>query len=214
VRPRPAGASFLTALLSLKGLLVSLIGLLLIGGVFFASVVHLKNQARWIVRDTLPGLTHAGEANASLGQAFNRTLMFLMIDNADQRSELKKQIESFSRVTTEHLQAYKSQIYSQEDLNRFQEVLKRRLEYMQVRQRTLGLMENHKKQEALNLYQNRLFPAYSRYKEAADKLFEYNIRQGQSRGQAIMIVCTVTQFVVAVVGVGIFLIGFLMGISR
>ncbi len=37
------------------------------------------------------------------------------------------------------------------------------------------------------------------------------MRQGKERGQAIMRVCTVTQWVVAGIGVFIFIIGFLIG---
>ena len=55
---------------------------------------------------------------------------------------------------------------------------------------------------------------YQRYKEAGDRLFEYNMRQGKERGQAIMRVCTATQWVVAGIGVAIFILGFVIGLFK
>ncbi len=64
------------------------------------------------------------------------------------------------------------------------------------------------------MYQRELVPAYMRCKEGADKLFDYNMLQGRSRGERIMTVCTVTQFVVAGIGIFIFVVGFTMGMFK
>jgi len=93
-------------------------------------------------------------------------------------------------------------------------LIKRRGEYFQVRERALALAEGNQRREAVALYRNELLPAFHRYKDAGDKLFEYNVREGQSRGHAILTVCTVTQFAVAGAGVLIFVTGFLAGRSR
>src|SRR4029077_9319461 len=63
-------AVLLSRLLSFRGLAVTGLGLFLIGALGFFSVSRLKDDARSIVNDTLPGLSYAGEANSSLAQAF------------------------------------------------------------------------------------------------------------------------------------------------
>jgi hypothetical protein len=201
-------------LLSLRGLAVSLFGLLLVGATGFVSVGHLKQQAGEIVNDTLPGLTYAGEANACLAQAFNRTLIFLITDDPAQRAVAEKDIEVYSARTTFYLAAYDRQIYEAPDRANFLEMQRRRAEYARVRDQTVSLAKQNKKAEAIACCKTQLLPAYSRYKDAGDKLFEYNIREGRTRGRTIMQVCTVTQFVVGGIGILIFLAGFMIGISR
>ena len=85
---------------------------------------------------------------------------------------------------------------------------------MKLREKMFALAENGQRPEAIALCKNELLPAYHRYKEAGDKLFEYNMRQGKDRGETIMRLCTVTQFVVAGIGMLIFILGFLIGMSR
>jgi len=187
----------------------------LIATLGFLSMGHLKKQARAITDDTLPGLSFAGAANATLAQAFNRTLMLLLSDNPQQRAQLQKEIESFSQKTTAYLEAYKQQsINSSEDREQYNELLKRRAEYFRVREKTLALATMNKRREAVALYNAELAPAYQRYKEAGDKLFAYNAQQGQDRSRSILEGCTITQIVVTAVGLLVFVIGFAFGTSR
>src|SRR5437762_6747643 len=90
-----------------KGILLAIGVLLLVGALEFFTVSHLKHNAKLIVKDTLPGLSLAGEANASLAQAFNRSLMILMTDSAEKRAQLRNEVELFSYGTTAALNSYK-----------------------------------------------------------------------------------------------------------
>jgi hypothetical protein len=187
--------------------------LLLIGAVGFLSVGHLRKLANEIVTDTLPGLSYAGEANASLAQAFNRSLLLMMTDSPERRAELRAEIEHYSTLTN-YLAAYKSQIYARDDQALFDTLIQRRVEYLTIRERTFALAESNQRQQALELCQTALFPAYQRYKEAGDKLFEYNMREGTERGRTIMDVCTNTRIVVAGIGIFIFIAGFFIGMFK
>jgi glycosyltransferase involved in cell wall biosynthesis len=199
---------------SVRGMLISVIGLLVIGMLGFASLRHLKGEAGRIVKDTLPGLSYAGEANSSLAQAFNRTLLLLMTDDARQREDLRLQIAQFSSQTTAYLEAYKGQIFTLEDQQRYEELMRRRAEYFRVRAATIGLAEQNNRAGVFDHLQRELLPAYQKYKEAGDKLFEYNMREGNSRGLNIMRVCTYTQWIVAGIAIVIFVIGFFIGVAR
>ena len=61
---------------------------------------------------------------------------------------------------------------------------------------------------------NSLLPAYDRYKDAGELVLKYNLERGQFRGGRIMKVFSLTQLAVAVIGVGIFLAGFFLGLFR
>ncbi len=199
---------------SFKGLTVGAAVLLLIGALGFLPVSYLKNQAGQIVKDTLPGLSYAGEVNANMAKAFSRTLLLLLTDNAKQRAQIQKEIESFTQVTTLRLDAYKKQIFTREDQALFDKVLERRAEYLAIRDRATALVESDHRQEGIAVYKAELLPAYGRYNEACDNLFGYNMRQGESRGQTIMTVCTVAEFVVAGIAILLFVLGFLFGLFK
>src|SRR5439155_1821586 len=125
--------TLLHGVLSLKGLVVSFVGLVLIAALGFLSVGHLKKEADDIVNDTLPGLSHAGEANLNLAQAFNRTLLLLMTDDVEQRSKLRKEIESASQRTTSHLGEFKSGMLSPTERKLLSDLIKRRTDYLRIR---------------------------------------------------------------------------------
>jgi glycosyltransferase involved in cell wall biosynthesis len=213
-----AGMGGMTSLMhgvfSLRGLAAAMLGILLIGGAGFLSVGRLKTDARQIVSDTLPGLSSAGEANASLAQAFNRTLLLLMADSPERRARLREEVEAFSQATMYHMEGYRRQIYQPTDQLQFDRLLKRRGEYLDIRRRVLDLAENNQRAEALALCEKELLPAYAQYKQAGDKLFEFNMHEGEVRGRNIMKVCTVTQFVVAAIGILIFILGFVIGLFK
>jgi hypothetical protein len=196
------------------GLALGAVGLLLIGVVGFLIVGHLKNQARQIVQDTLPGISYAGEVNANLAQTFSRTLLLLLVDTPGQHAQAQQDIESFTQATALCLDGYQNQIYTREDQALFDKLLQLRAEYLAVRGQTIALIESNQPQEARALAKAKLVPAYGRYQEGGDKLFEYNVRQGNSRGHTIMSVCTLAQIVVAALVVIVFALGFWTGLFK
>ena len=200
-------------LISFRGTVVAAIILVLIGALGFLSLDHLKHQANLIVNDTLPGLSYAGEANAYIVDA-SRTLLFVMDKDPQKRQEILEQIDTFSTRTTKYLTLYRQSIYGDEDWTNFQALIRERARYIQVRQRILNLASQGKENEAMVVYNESLLPIHKSVKDAADKLFEYNMRQGEARGKRIMAFCTVTQIVLGVASVLIFVIGFFLGLFK
>ena len=187
--------------------------LLLIGMLGFLSLNHLKHQANLIVNDTLPGLSYAGEANAYIVDA-SRTLLYVMDKDPQKRQEILQQIDAFGARTTKYLTLYRQSIYGDEDWTNFEALIRERDRYIQVRQRILSLANQGKENEALVVYNESLLPIHKSVKEAGDRLFEYNMRQGEARGQKIMAFCTVTQIILGVASVLIFIIGFFLGLFK
>jgi methyl-accepting chemotaxis protein len=188
--------------------------LVLVGALGFMSLSHLKQEASLIVRDTLPSLSYAGEANTSASGAFNRTLTFLLAENAEQRAQFRKDIASRNQATSRSLEAYKREPFSSGEQALYDQVLKRRTEYLQLRERIFELADRNQRTQAIDLCNRELIPAYTQYRDSLTQLFEFNVREGQHRGETIMRVCTITQWVVAGIGVLIFAIGFLIGLFR
>jgi methyl-accepting chemotaxis protein len=199
--------------LLLKIFFSSCVILFLAGGLGYISVSGLKRNARSIVEDTLPGLSYAGAANAYLADA-SRTLMVIITDDSKRQIELRDEINALSQRTTGYLAEYSKAVYSDEDRTNFQALVSQRQDYIKVRNQIIELAMTGKKSEALALYEEKLVPAHKSVKQAADKIFDYNMREGQERGRRIMHLCIVTQIGVALLSVVIFLIGFFLGLFK
>jgi hypothetical protein len=130
--------NLLHSMFSMKAMGVSLLGLILIGMLGFLSVGHLKKQAWAIVFDTMPGLFAAGQANASLAQGFNRTLLALQTDSPEQRAQLRKEITELTEETATNLDAYKASIFESEDQLMFDRLVECRLNYIGIREKALA----------------------------------------------------------------------------
>jgi hypothetical protein len=191
----------------------SFIILLLAGGLGYLSVSRLKRNAELIVNDTLPGLSFGGQINAYLADA-SRTLLFIITDDPVRRQEIRQEMETLSQRTTGYLEEYKKSIFEPEDRANFQALLNERAAYIQIRERVIELASAGRKNEALAVYNEAMVPAHKLVKSAGDKVFEYNMRQGEARGRRIMEICTATQIVVAVVSVVMFLAGFFIGLFK
>ena len=201
-------------LFSLKGSVVASTVLLLVALIGFLSLSHLKNQANAIVNDTLPGLSYSGAANAYIVDSA-RTLLYITVKDAEERSKLRAEMGLLGARTTRYLILYKSTIYENEDRTNFEHLIELRAKYIQVRNQVLDLANKGKEQEALAAYNNLLMPVHDQVKKTADPSFlQYNMHQGQDRGKAIMSFCSITQIVIASAGVLIFVIGFLIGLFK
>ena len=205
----------LQAIWSPKGVLLTIVSLFLIGALGFSSVTYLERQARLIVNDTLPGLSYAGEANANLSEGFNRTALCLMSENPEERARYRKEIEEFNQRTTGYLEQYSHSIFDEKhDRQLYDTLLERRQKYLELRKQILDLIDNNRQSEASTLWKTSLLPAYKQYKESGEALLGYNLRLGQVRGESIMRYCLLTQFLVAIIGIVLFMVGFIAGIFR
>lgn len=206
--------NILQRMFPIRGLAISAVILFLIGAAGFLSVNHLKADAQLIVEDTLPGLSDAGAANASISESFNRILLSLMAETPEERLRYRKELNDFSQRTTESLDAYGNAIFSGDDRVNYKHALELRKTYQGIREQILTLIDNQKQAEALSLYNNSLVPAYRDYKAAVESLLEYNTRQSKTRGEGILKICTGTQYAVAGIGILLFVVGFIIGLFK
>ena len=206
--------NLMNRLFPIKGLAISAAILFIIGMAGFLSVNHLKRNAELIVQDTLPGLSDAGAANSSLAEAFNRTLLLLMSENPVERVEYRKELDHFSKQTTQSLAVYERAVFAPEERDIYNQLLERRQKYLSTRQEVLGLMDQHRDAEALALCNRSMLPAYLEYKTVAEDLLKFDAQQGRMRGEIILRICTATQYGVAGIGVLLFVVGFMIGLFK
>ncbi|HEV2209661.1 MAG TPA: glycosyltransferase [Verrucomicrobiae bacterium] len=200
--------------LSVRGLLVACMTLVVIGALGFASLGQLKHQAQDIVVDTLPGLSYAGEINANLSQAFNRSMLMALSQDSQERARWRQELDGYTKQTTRWLEQYRTQIFDPTDQRLFENVLRCREQYLGIRNHFFELLTNNQTSEVSLVIKNDLLPAYEQYVHASDRLFRYNMEQGQQRGKGIMRLCSVTQVIVAIIGIMVFAAGFLSGLFK
>ena len=210
---RDGTPSLLRRMFSLKGLTAGLVLLLLVGAIEFLSLSRLKQVAGEIVNDTMPGLAYAGGANAYLADAY-RTLLFIDTTDAAARAEIRQQMDTLAARTSDYLSKYHSSIFTSEDEANFQALLKLREAYQANRSKILDLASSGKTAEATLAFHQTLIPMQSDLKKAGEKLLAYNMREGEERGRSIMRICTVTQIFVALMGISIFILGFVLGFFK
>lgn len=187
----------------------AIIALVVIGAVGFFTVDQIKTESTKIVDNTLPGLTCAGQINAYQAENFIRTLLVINADNAADRGVYLREVDDTSRVVDENIAEYQRLIHTDEDLRIFNKLIADRNEYQRVRKQAFELAEHDQRDQALALLKASLWPAYKVYTQTGDELFNYNIQQGDLRGRSILGVCNTTRILVAIIGISIFIGGFL-----
>jgi hypothetical protein len=121
-------------------------------------------------------------------------------------------MDAFSRNTTAALNNYEQAIHDPRDRRMFNDLTERRKQYLVIRENISALLKENRRSEADAMCKKELLPAYESYKASGEALLELNMRDGQTQGRTIMTICTATQFMVAAVGVGLFVIGFILGL--
>ncbi len=193
---------------TLKPVIIGVVVLLAIGGTGFFMVWRLNNDAAGIVDDSLPGLVYGGQINSELSENFARTLLAVNSGSPEERALYLKKISEGSVRVNESMDRYQEAIFEKEDRDLFDHLVALRGNYRAIRQRVFDLVGEDKQKEALQLFAAELLPAYAAQKEAGEALFEYNVKQGQSRGRRIETACQTTEWIVAILCAGIFLGGF------
>lgn len=200
-------------MVSLRGLAATLIMLLLIGMLGFVSLSRLKSVAKDISQDTLPALSLAGQANAYLADA-SRVVLYILEAEPARRAEIRQEIDILSARTTSYLEDYRAAIHSPQKQSLYNALVSERQDYIQTRNRILELAATGQQTEALQQFQDVLLPKHRRIKAAGDDLINFDIREGEARSKEIMHSCTLTQILVAAIGVLVFIFGFIIGLFR
>ncbi len=201
-------------LFPIRGLAVASICLFIIGAAGFFSLEYLKMNTRLIVDDTLAGLSDSSLANANLVESFNCTVLVIMADSFADRERYRRECEAHTQQVNFSIAAYSRSVFTSEDLANYDELLRCRRAYQEIRQHIFKLLENRQEAKARELFKASLVPAYRQYKVTAERVMKYNADEGKARGNLILRICTLTQFVIAGAGIALFVLGFLLGLFK
>jgi chemoreceptor-like protein with four helix bundle sensory module len=209
VRDTVESAKALRRLQRLKPVIIGVVVLLIIAGTGFFIVWRLKTVAAGIVDDTLPELVYAGQINSELSENFAITLQVMNSNSPEEQYEyLKKISEGKARVGQGMDRYRRASRFEGEDRELFARLVTTREKYKAIRQRVFDLVKEGKQKDAWQLFESELRPAYTAQKAAGQALFDYNVNEGQSRGRRIENGCQQTEWVMAILCVGMFLGGF------
>jgi hypothetical protein len=201
-------------LFPIRGFAMAAMLFLAIGVAGYLSVEYAKRKAHLVVEDTLAGLRDSSQADAALVQAFNSTLLMVMADTPEERIRFCHQCALYDAQVNDSVTSYVRSIFTGEDRCNYNQLLELRKRYAAVEKKTHGLVIQQQSAEAMRVVHAELVPAYRDYKAAADRVMKYNADEGQTRGKAIMEICTVTQYVIAGAGIVLFMTGFAMGVFK
>ena len=204
----------MTFLESFKSAVVTLAVLFLVGTLCFFAMSRVKSQADWLVKDTLTGLSYAGELNSSLIESFNRLLLAVNAASPSERDGLLQEMDTFNRHTAEYIDKYEKSIYLDEDRKGFENFLARHRNYQKIKMEVLRLAAENQSAGALALLKSSLLPAFRESTGTAELLFDYNVKAGKLRGQEILLSCRRTQFLFAIIGSVSFASGFAVAIVK
>jgi hypothetical protein len=192
----------------LKPVIIRVVVLLAVGGTGFFMVWRLKNDAASIVDDTLPRLVYAGQLNSELSENFALTLQVMNSNSPEEQYQyLKKISEGRARVGQGMDRYRRASRFEGEDRELFNRLVTLREKYRAIRQQVFDLVKEGRRKEGLQLFESELRPVYTAQKVTTQTLFDYNVKQGQSRGERIETGCRWTEWVVAIICVVIFLGG-------
>lgn len=197
-----------------RGVLITAAILLLAACMEFIMMGNLRNIAKSIAYDTMPGLSYGGEITSKLAQAQSKTGQMITSKTKGEEKEAFQEMQEFSRDADKYLKTYEDSIYEPEDRANYNVVLQKRSRYNQIRQNVMALLDQNKKEEALMLARANLRPAYFEYIKAGETLIKYNLEQSKIRGDKIIRMCYITQIAVALLAMGLFIAGFSIGFFK
>lgn len=191
----------------------ALLTFVVVGSFGFLCVNSLKSQASLVASDTLPGLIYAGAANNRMEDNFLSSLYLTDLKTSGEQEKCWQRIEATSKVTDLCLKKYEDSIFDAADRSNYETLVAAREHYVKDRRQFFDLIRKGRREEALGFFKANVEPAYDKYKTAGTVLFDYNVKEGESRGRRLLKVSYATPFIVAIFGVVIFMVGSLVGLK-
>ncbi len=155
------------------------------------TVLLVKRQAVSIVNDSLRGLTASSLAAINIADGFLEMAIVITTSDPAVREKNLVEILRITAVTDGLLKSYESSIDEVQEREIFERLREKRAEFRQTRQRTINLLHEGKRDEAVLLYNQTGLAQFFAYKEAADLLVRYKVEEARTRGGQILQLCKV-----------------------
>lgn len=144
----------------------------------------LQHDAQMLSVDSLPGVVNAGDAMSRVNDNWQNLNLLPDLPASTSRSNLIAQIMANS--TTNFWLAYQRSIFEPRDKVLFAQMQGSRSRYVALIQQYFDLVNEQKLDEARQLLETQIKPAFQKYKGDAAGLFQLNADIGQQRARHIV----------------------------
>jgi methyl-accepting chemotaxis protein len=172
----------------------------IISGFSICRILSLNKISDSIVQDSLPGMIAANALNMLQSENQIRCCLLLSVKNAEQRRQLKAEMDANSVKISQSITNYEATIFAPEDRSNFERFKAARQEFLALRQQYYPLVETDPA-AAADFLVNRLMPAYEGYAKEGEVLMEYNSGNGHERGDQLSAQVTFDIRMLIVVGI-------------
>ena len=191
-------------------MLFAAVAFYIVAAMGWLAVDKLHATSKRLVVDTLPSLADAGLAQERFYQ--NRHLMHELLD-AHTPAERAQLIQFITTNSTDGLwRDYAGTIYSAEERQLYETMLVVRSDYYQTLPPFFDLVAAGKISEAATLFNGEQNRRFQIYRGAAQRVFDFNARQGVTRGKIISSSLPYAPLVVGGLCLLVFVFGFSLGL--
>jgi len=183
---------------------------LTVAGTGWVVVWKLHVTSQWLVVDTLPGLVDAGQAGERIHDNRHTMREMLFPHTASERSQMIELVQTNTCETLWH--DYATSIFEPEDRQNYQAMVLVRANYLKSCNQFFKLVQTGKIDEASALFYGELGREFQQYNDATKGLFDYNVKQGIDRSQAILKTTRYAPWIIAGLCVLIFTFGLALGL--
>ena len=170
----------------------------------------LRENAKMLAIDTLPGLVDTGSAIQMLNDNQHTIQLLLQTHIAAEQAAFMAQIRTNN--TEPFWKDYANSIFSVEDGTNYGQAMSVRQSYLQAREQLFALISAGKVQEAATFNEQKVLPLFCEYRNHAEQLFAYNVRLGTARQQQILAGVTHTPLTIGLLAMLTFVFGWLLGL--
>ena len=169
----------------------------------------ISTDAGKIAADTFPSLVDAGSA---MTLAQDNWLRVQLLANTASATDQSMLIEQIGANSNEGLwRDYGQSIYDAEERQEYQQLLFDRTNYLRLRDEYFALIRGNQNSVARDFLQDKLTPAYERYREISNRLFQYNANSGRIRAARLIWISRLAPLVLGVCAIIIFVLGLIAG---
>jgi len=169
----------------------------------------ISTDAGKIAVDTVPSLVDAGSAMTLAQDNWLRVQLLASTTSATEQSALIGQIGANSNEGL--WRDYGQSIYDPEERQQYHTLLSDRGNYLQLREEYFALIRNGQNAAARDFLRDKLAPAYERYRDVSNRLFQYNATDGLIRAARIIWISRLAPPVLGACAIVIFAFGLIAG---
>jgi methyl-accepting chemotaxis protein len=170
-----------------------------VGAVVWQSLASIRADAVSLRRDVMPGTVNSSRVESLNARSYIYIQTLAQDIPAAQRAAAKKAIADLAVATVDALKKYEATITQPADKALYAGMVDARTAYVALRTKYVEMTDAGKLAEAAAYLNDQVYPAFTKYTDSSQALFEYNADNGGKISSEISVHATRTAMTVAVV---------------